>query len=286
MSSPTAPRSAIRKPRWKQIAELICNCLEFDLNKEVNTIVLQLLSEEASRKTAYCVSDFEQIYIPFLRYLYELIDDLQILKKKRLHVLRTIPIYEKNTSIQKLYRKLVQSCLKKLHTPDPPLPDNPTNWVKSKRGCKDSSCRDCRKLDRFLQDATRKRGEFKVHTQQRKHLEERFGGLIPSSKGYVANNAIDSEYRFKILDNPYPGLLVVEKTHQDFENQIAAWGKMCNVAINHLEEELVGRGAANLLGDSLDLMNDLKELVRVKLLLTKACVELCDKEGHWELSNR
>lgn len=274
-----ASRSPDEEPRWKQIAQLICHCLEYDLHWEIDKIIVPLLKEEASRYAADCVDDFDLIYMPLLRRLLELIDDLQSMMDKRRHQVKDVYEYHSNKLIRKFFRKLTRSYLKKLHSPEPPLPDNPTNWVKDKRGCKDSSCRECRRLDRFLQDQNRRRGEFKVNTQQRKHIEQRFGGLIKVKMGYVAVNTADAEFSFRISPDPYPGLLVIEKSHQDFENTIAAWAEQCNAAIEQIHEDFVRTGASDLIGDTVEMMDALKEMIEVKLALAKSSVELCMAES-------
>lgn len=264
----------------EQIAEVMVNCLEFSINSGLDTLVKQLLDEESTSKGSNL---FENVYLPFLKHLLSLIKELQTWKNKTRRVSREVPDYQQSPGIKKLFEKLAKRHLRRLNAPNPPLPPNPTNWVKDKMGCKEDTCRDCKRLDRFLPDPLRRHEQFKASAARRKHIEHQVRGITSTSDSHNPTTESNSktEFRFKLLQDPYPGILIVEKTHKDWESQIFAWSQKCEAAMEQIERELVAPGGATLLGNVSTLMGDLRELIGVKLRVTELCTDLCVKESRW-----
>lgn len=273
-------RSFAQDATPEQIAEVMCNCLEFSITSSLDAVVRQLLTEESESKTP---NIFEMVYLPFLKHLLELIKELQTWKTKTRRVLQEVPNYLQSPSIKKLFEKLVKRHLRRLNTPEPPLPANPTNWVKPKMGCNEETCRDCKKLDRFLEDPVKQQEQFKASAARRKHIEQQVRGIASASdsQGTTVESTPKTEFRFRVFQDPYPGILVVEKSHKDWEKQILAWSQKCEAAMHQIEQELIAQGGADLLDKVLVLMDDLRELIGVKLKVTELCTDLCVKESRW-----
>lgn len=270
-------RSSSQNAGPEQIAEVICNCLDFCVVAGLDSIVRQILTEESFMKPSNCANTFETVYMPFLQHLLGLMKQLQTWKNKQRRHLKEVPVFQQNTSVKMLFCKLTKRHLHRLHLPNPPLPDKPMNWTKPKKGCNEETCRDCKKLDRFLEDPLEKYEQFKVSAIRRKHIQQQIRGIAGASdsQGTTVENVPTTEFRFRVLQDPYPGILILQKTHKNWESQMLAWSKKCDLAMNEVEQELVGRGGAELLSDISGLMSDMRELVHVKLKVAELCTDLC-----------
>lgn len=268
-----------QQPIWRQIADLIRNCIYIKAGDELATLVHQLLVEGCNWNTDYG-TDYEEIYVPFLTYLYEGVKELQITLSKGWKYRENDRKLLENDQLQTLFLKLIGNHLRIIRQPNPPLLPHPTNWVKPKKGCGDVDCRDCTKLDRFLQDPDKKYGRFKVHTQRRKHLEEQFGGLTEEKQtyqGYTGRGYTDRDYRFRYIETPYPGLLLIGKSHEVFERQMETWSRNSRRSLDLIDRSLVSRGASNMLGNRMGRMADIRTMIDLKVAISQDYVDLCNR---------
>ncbi|CAH0390454.1 unnamed protein product [Bemisia tabaci] len=123
------------------------------------------------------------------------------------------------------HKCLVQALLKKFlmdHVGCEPQP--PTNWALPAGEC---HCSDCTVVNEFLQDPVKKRLDFPVDKQRRRHLYKKFIHPWPDySKGIVH----DEDYDVQTIRTGNPYIWQITKHQGRHEKRKAEWSKRAEIA--------------------------------------------------------
>ncbi|KAF4987490.1 hypothetical protein FDECE_15410 [Fusarium decemcellulare] len=106
--------------------------------------------------------------------------------------------------------KFLEYAFRRIRTSVDPPPAKPKGWAHlRRRGCSESSCKDCPELNAFLRDPDRQAWHFSAGAPRRKHIEECLFR--------------DPIYSCKTVKNKSPHTLVVTKQRSDYDEALRAW---------------------------------------------------------------
>lgn len=209
---PAPPIAEADDQNSRNIATLLCNCLELNLPGELGQICEKMTTEV---KTAD-VELFEVIYLPFLKQLSGM-----------------LPVNNSSAELSTLFQIILSTYIIRYVKAEP---QPPNHW--SREPVEECSCADHALLTAFLRDATRKEGRFSMAKKRRDHINPRY----MSSKGLKTDTDTSRS----------PHTLVVTKTLEVHNDAHQAWQYRCMIARNHIKAIGDDSKLSTLLGDKKD----------------------------------
>ena len=193
------------------IVSFLSQCAVIDI--PINQIIDRLKDEAQSEKDP--INTFPRFFLPLLKAL-----------NKQRELLSSCPHPYTADLTHNILAVYIRCCVG-------PMPPPPQNWTLSTRGC---GCEDCKQLDSFLADPSKRSGFIPVSNAERAHHLKR------------QLKTIDPEWQAQETSDKSGYKLLIDKTRRQWFAAVKEWEKKKSFARHNLREAFEEKDLGDILG--------------------------------------